>query len=212
MEINVSEDVERRANKLLIANGIKQDIPYIVLAPEARHPKDRYNPDHFAAVARILAAQTELQILIIGSSERAGTIQPVLQVADENLYGNVSSLIGKTTIPELAAIIRQAGLIITNKSASMRIADSFHCPMIILCPRTDDISPWRPRNPSVRLLCRPTSCSICDEFNCAYGMKCLEIRPEEVAIAALEMLSNQTYPHTTYHVLQEYRSEVVASF
>jgi hypothetical protein len=39
-------------------------------------------------------------------------------------------------------------------------------------------------------------------------MKCLEIRPEELAIAALEMLGEQTESSAIYHVLQEYRSEM----
>jgi hypothetical protein len=39
-------------------------------------------------------------------------------------------------------------------------------------------------------------------------MKCLDIRPEEVVIAALEMLGEQTHASTTYHVLQEYSSEI----
>ena len=202
LALTIPEDVARRANELLMENGITRDVPYIVLAPGASVACNQYAPKYFAAVAHLLAAQSERQLVIVGDSEAAHRIQPVLQVADENLYGNVHSLVGKTTIPELAAVIRQANLTISNKSASMHIAEAFHCPMIALYPRTDKIDSWRPRNTSTRLLCRPARCSLCHSTSCPYGMKCLDIRPEEVAVAALEMLADQTYEPTPYSVLQ----------
>jgi lipopolysaccharide heptosyltransferase II len=208
LELHIPQDMENRAKELLIENGVKQGTPYIVLAPGASVPAYQYAPHHFAAAARILAAQTDLHIVIVGSYEDVEAIQPLLQVANENLYGNVHSLVGKTTIPELAVIIRQASLTITNRSAAMHIADVFQRPLLVLCPETDDTSSWMPRHASARVLCRPASCSLCSESDCRYWMKCLDIRPEEVAIAAMEMLGEQAYSPATYHVLQEYGSEM----
>jgi ADP-heptose:LPS heptosyltransferase len=193
---------------MLSENGIEHGTPYIVLAPEASLPDYRYNPYHFAAAARTLAAQTEMQMVMVGSLEDMEVIQPVLQVADENLYGNVHSVIGRTTLPELAALIRGARLTITNRSAAMHIADIFKCPTVVIYPGTDATDSWRPRSTSARVLSRPAFCSLCYESDCSYGMKCLDIRPEEVVIAALEMLGGQSCSSTIYRVLQEYRSEM----
>lgn len=208
VELSISEDIEQKANELLIENGIEPDIPYTVLAPGSSYMDFRYEPHCFAAAARILSAQTELQLVIVGGVEELEIIQPVLQRADENLYGNVHSLVGKITLPELAAVIRRASLTITNRSAAMHIAEVFNCPMVVLYPETDTNSSWNPRSPSTRVLSRPDSCSVCYESACQFGMKCLDIRPQEVAITALEMLGEQAYPSTTYHVLQEYKSEM----
>jgi ADP-heptose:LPS heptosyltransferase len=124
-------------------------------------------------------------------------IQPVRQVANQKVYGNMYSLVEKTTLPELAAIIRHASLTIANKSVNMHLAEAFGCPMVILHSESDMISQWMPRNASVRLLSRPAICSHCNEADCQNGINCLDVRPEEIAIAALEMLSEQTYqsPH-----------------
>jgi ADP-heptose:LPS heptosyltransferase len=208
MELKISEEIERRTNELLSQNGVKHGSRYIVLAPEASLPAERYDPHHFASAARTLSAQTELQMFLVGSSEDTATIQPVLQVANENLYGNVHSLVEKITLPELAAVIRGASLTITNKSAAMFIADVFQCPMVVLYPGTEGTDPWHPRSPSARILSRPASCALCAESDCRYGMKCFDIRPEEVVMAALEVLGEQTYASTTDHVLQAYRSEI----
>ena len=133
------------------------------------------------------------------------SLQPVLQVANENLYGNVYSLVEKTTLPELAAVIRQASLTIANKSISMHFADVFGCPMVILHSETDMINQWVPRQTSARLLSHPSACLHCNQTDCPNGINCPGIRPEEVAIAALEMLSAQTYPHANYRQILEYQ-------
>lgn len=208
MELCIPNNLAKSADELLMNAGVRPSVPYIVLAPGAGVTTRQYDPYHFAAAARILSAQPELQMIIVGSAEDGEAIAPVLQVANENLYGNVHSLVGKTTIPELAAVIRGASLTITNRSAVMHIADVFQGPLLVLYPETDNTSSWMPRQASALLLCRPSSCSLCAGSDCRYGMKCLDIRPEEIAIAALEILGEQTYASATYHVLQEYKSEV----
>jgi hypothetical protein len=59
-------------------------------------------------VAGILATQAEQQLVVVGTSAEVKMIQPVLEVADENLYRNVYLLVGKTTLPKLAAMIRHS--------------------------------------------------------------------------------------------------------
>jgi ADP-heptose:LPS heptosyltransferase len=192
-ELYIPDGVQERANELLHTVHINPHLPYIVLAPGASCSARRYDPVRFAEATRILAAQTELQLVIVGDSREAESLEPVLKVAEENLYGNLHSLVGKTTVPELAAIIRQASLTIAHNSAPMHIADAFQCPMVILYSGTDLVSQWMPRNAPARLLCHPVFCSPCYNVVCPFEMKCLDIRPEEVAIAALEMLDEQIF-------------------
>jgi len=207
LELNIPENVENRANELLGIAGLKLNVPYILLAPGAMSALGQYVPDHFAAVARILAAQTEQQLVIVGTSAEAKMIQPVLQVVEENLYGNVYSLVGKTTLPELAAIIRQASLTIANNSVSMQLADVFGCPMVILHSEADMSNQWMPRQACARLLSRPAACSYCTRTDCLHGINCPDIRPEEVAIAALELLTRQTYIQSDYKGIFESKME-----
>src|SRR5215216_2953541 len=150
-DLSIPQNVEDRARELLSAIGVKPDIPYIVFAPHSEGLLNQYSPTHFAAVAHILAAQTEQQLVIVASSAEAKSIQPVLKVVNENLYGNMYSLVEKTTLPELAAIIRHASLTICANSVSMHFADVCGCPMVILHSETDTVNQWRPRNASVRL-------------------------------------------------------------
>jgi ADP-heptose:LPS heptosyltransferase len=192
-ELHIPNHIQQRAAELLSSVHVNPQWPYIVLAPGASCAARRYNPRRFAEATRILAAQTELHLVIVGNASERESLGPVLQVAEENLYGNLHSLVGKTSVPELAAIIQQASLTIAHNSAPMHIADALGCPMIILYSGTDLVSQWVPRQAPARLLCRPVFCSPCYNFICPFDMQCLDIRPEEVAIAALEMLDERVF-------------------
>jgi ADP-heptose:LPS heptosyltransferase len=192
LELSVSGEVQENADKLLESAGIKPDMPFIVLAPGANDRARRYDPKRFAMVARLLAAEAGVPVVITGSVKEAETIQPVIEVAAER-QGNVHSLVGRTTLPELAGIIRRASLVVANHSAAMHLADAFERPMVILYSGTEFVSQWRPRSARARLLCRPVFCAPCHNAECPYAMQCLDIRPDEVAIAALEMLAERFY-------------------
>lgn len=210
-ELSIPEEVENSANHLLSAVGLKPNRPYIVVAPGTNGEEaSQYDPQHFAAVAHILETQIEEQLVIVGNAAEAKTIQPVLDLVNENLYGNIFSLVEKATLPEVAAIIQRASLTITNNSVSMHFADAFECPMIILHAETEVVSQWMPRNASVRLLSLPVSCSPCDHAECPYGINCLDLRPEEVANAALEVLTEQTYKQPSYKGILEYKIDTKA--
>ncbi|HEU0292245.1 MAG TPA: glycosyltransferase family 9 protein [Anaerolineales bacterium] len=193
LELYIPDDVQERVHELLYSVRLNPQMPFIVLAPGAGCSARRYDPLRFAEATRILAAQTELHLVVVGNERESESLEPVLQLAEENLYGNLHSLVGKTSVPELVAILRQASLTIAHHSAPMHIADAVGCPMIILYSGTDLVSQWMPRHAPARLLCRPVFCSPCYNYICPFDMECLDIRPEEVAIAALEMLDERVF-------------------
>jgi hypothetical protein len=63
-----------------------------------------------------------------------------------------------------------------------------------------------PRGISARLLSRPAACARCNQNDCQYGINCQDVRPEEVAIAALEMLSAQTDSRPYYEGILRYKT------
>ena len=198
VELEIPESVEKKANELLGAAGLRPELPYLVLAPGSTQALSEYDPNHFADVAHLLAAQTELQLVLVGSSAEAKTIHAVLQLANENLYGNIFSVVEKTDLPELAAIIRRASLTLTNHSISMHLADAFGCPMVILYAESEMISQWAPRTAQARLISRPAACLSCSYSECPHGIHCPDVRPEEIAVAALELLTWHTYNQDTF--------------
>jgi ADP-heptose:LPS heptosyltransferase len=188
LELRIPFDVQASADRLLKKVGIKPGTPFIVLAPGSTDTARRYDPERFAEVVRILSIESDCPIVIVGNSREAQTLEPVIRMAEEHTHGRAKSLVGLTTVPELAALIRRASLTITNHSAVLQIADALECPAVVLYAGTDLINQWLPRQIPARLLCRPVFCAPCHHSECPYGKECLDIRPIEVVNAALGML------------------------
>jgi lipopolysaccharide heptosyltransferase II len=195
LELRLAGDIQSEADWLLRESGVDPAQPFIVLAPGASCAARRYDPERFARVAGLLASQAGLPLVIVGSERESEILAPVLAVANgkaSQSHNRIISLVGMTTVPQLAAIIRRASLLIANNSASLHLADAFRVPMVILYSGTEYESQWMPRNAPARLLRRYMSCSPCYNFRCPYGMECLDIQPQEVVDAALEIMNTVT--------------------
>ena len=185
LELTIADDIQAAADQLLRDVGIHPRQRFILLAPGASCAARRYDPVRYGSVARLLAAETRLPILLVGSEREQSLVEPIL-VDDHG--GAIVSLVGRTSVPELAAVIRRAAFVIANDSGPMHLADAFERPMIILFSGTEYESQWQPRGAPTRLLRRPTDCSPCYSFQCPYNMECLDIPPQEVAAEALALL------------------------
>jgi len=106
-------------------------------------------------------------------------------------------------VPEMAAVLGRAALVIANNSAALHIADALGRPMVITYSGTEWESQWRPRSAPARLLRRETACSPCFAFSCPYGMECLDFAPEAVVDEALAMLRTTHPVHPTSELARE---------
>jgi len=97
-------------------------------------------------------------------------------------------LVGKTSLSDLVALIASAQLLLSNNTSTMHIADATQTPSVILFSGTELECQWRPRRTPAILLRRPTPCSPCYDFTCPYQLECLDIEPEAVVNAGLQLL------------------------
>jgi ADP-heptose:LPS heptosyltransferase len=124
--------------------------------------------------------------VVVGSARESDLAAPIL--AAEPPAGTIRSLIGRTTVPDLAGVIARASLLIANDSGPMHFGDALGRPMVILFSGTEHESQWRPRSAASILLRRPTSCSPCYAFRCPFHMECLDIPAQEVVDASVGLL------------------------
>lgn len=183
LELHVPDGVQANADDLLRGIGVAPDAPFVVLAPGASCPARRYDPARFAAVAQMLAG--DLPVVVVGSAKEEGIVAP-LRALD---HPAIRFLIGQTGVPELAAVIRRAALVVANDSGPMHFADAFRRPMVVLYSGTERESQWEPRAAPSVLLRRPTFCAPCHLFVCPYHMECLDISPGEVVAHARRLLA-----------------------
>jgi ADP-heptose:LPS heptosyltransferase len=190
LQLVIPADVERDADDLLRGHGLGPDSAFLALAPGASCPARSYDPDRFAAAMRLIMQACALPVVIV-AAPREIAIARQIQAALPTLP--VVSLAGETSVPQLAAVLRRATLVVANDSGPMHIADAFGRPMVILFSGTELESQWQPRTAPARILRRPTRCAPCYRFQCPYAMECLDIPPEAVAEAALDLLSRTAH-------------------
>ncbi|NJL83401.1 MAG: glycosyltransferase family 9 protein [Chloroflexaceae bacterium] len=156
---------------------------YIVLNPWTSCQSRNYDVMRFAVAANQLSQITGWPVAVTGVAKDRARSQSLLAYLE-----NPRDLLGKTSLAELVALIARAKLLLSNNTSTMHIADATKTPSVILFAGTELECQWRPRSAPAKLLRRPTPCSPCYAFACPYNLECLEIAPEEVVAAGLELL------------------------
>lgn len=187
-QLAIAIPVEERVAALqaLERAGIDPAQPFILLHPGASAQARRYPAERFGHVAHLLW-QRGWPVLVTGIARERELLARVRDVAPA-----VPLLVDETTLAEYAALIERASLVICNNTLPMHLADALRTPALVLYSGTDYEEQWQPRATRNRLLRRETPCHPCYLFDCPIGLPCLDIPPEEVADAAMEMLQAST--------------------
>lgn len=185
LELSVSSDLDASARGLLRGVGVDADSPFIAIAPFATCAARTYDPARFAEALRHLTTDTRMPAVVLGGERETGVAKAFLALTRGY---RVQSLVGRATIAEQAAVIRRSGLVITNDSGPMHLADAFRRPTVVLFSGTELESQWRPRTTDAVLLRCPTVCSPCYAFDCPEHMECLDIPADEVVKHAKRLL------------------------
>ena len=161
--------------------------PQIILSPAGSRPSKNWNPDHFAVLCNMLISKTNASIYIIGQGD-------IAQKQTERIYELMKeqpvSLVNKTDIGEMIALIESADLLISVDSGPAHVAYYLNIPCITLFgPGTfNQWAPW-PQDLSLsRYFLSSCKCNPKD-YNCQQKEHCMDaIKPLDVFAAATDLL------------------------
>ncbi len=185
LSISVPKEARETAAQLLEARGVAPGMPYLLLNPWASAQARTYPTDRFARAAGHLSEETGWPVVVTGTGKDRESASGLFEALGE--WG--MDLVGATGLPELAALVEGARLVLTNNTSAMHLLDALRVPGVVLFSGTELEEQWRPRSARHRLLRRETWCSPCYAFECPYNLQCLDIPPEEVAQAGLSLLA-----------------------
>lgn len=100
---------------------------YICIHPGSRGAWRQWPVEHFAALADFCSEQG-YQIVITGTKEEAGIVQSVI----DNMKGEAINTAGKTSMGAVAALIKDAAMLISNCTGVSHIAAAFGTPSIVI--------------------------------------------------------------------------------
>ncbi|HJV73461.1 MAG TPA: lipopolysaccharide heptosyltransferase II [Noviherbaspirillum sp.] len=171
------------ARELLQVLGIDTAKPWLMLHPGATAPSRRYPAQHWNAAAHMLAKRLQCPLVFSGSEQEAALIENIRK----DLL-DTCSLAGQLGLGQLAALIGQAPLLISNNTGPAHIAAAVGTPVIDLYALTNpQHTPWMVPH---RVLFHDVPCRNCYKSVCPEGHHdCLaRVSPARVADAAIELL------------------------
>ena len=191
LQVPVSRASEERVRALFDKNGISQGEAVIVIHPAASCRSRRWALERFAKVSDVLSKKYGARIVVISGPGED-------KVMGDKVAGLMKSkalnLAGKTSVSDLASILRRSRLLISNDSGPVHISCAVGTPVISIFSRKDrGISPerWGPVGKKDIALHKDAGCEICLAHNCKLGFKCLNmISVEDVLSAADKILKN----------------------
>jgi ADP-heptose:LPS heptosyltransferase len=98
--------------------SIKSQRPYVVFFPGAGAALRQWNPEKFALVLDFILAETPFDVLIAGSEGERTLGETIAGKPSDR----VQNLCGKTSLPELVGMIKNARLLISNESSAVHMA------------------------------------------------------------------------------------------
>jgi len=188
--IYFSPEDKKRVAGLFQENNIKENDKLIVIAPGARSHTKRWDKEKFGGLISKLAQEFPVRIILAGDKEDA----QVNRYIAEHAKIPILDLSGKTTLNELALLLKRASLLISNDSASLHIASYMDIPVVAIFGITDDekYAPWSEGSLVVKkdIYCRPCSKALCGSGT----LECLSlVKVDDVfrAVKAVLIASNQ---------------------
>jgi heptosyltransferase II len=187
-ELFATEADEAAADLAWARLGLPRSEPIVCLNTGGAYgPAKSWPVEHFAALARRLAADAARAVLVVcGPSERDAA-RAIVAGAD---HPRVVSLADQTVSLGLTkACIRRAGLLITTDSGPRHFAAAFRVPVLTLFGPTF-IAWTRTYHPRALHVYHPVPCGPCQRPECPLGHhRCMrELSPDAVFQAALRLL------------------------
>jgi lipopolysaccharide heptosyltransferase I len=166
--VPISCDAERVVDRLLAANRLL-DRPLAVVVPGTLWETKHWHADGFASVARHLMGMGRAVVLAGANAERARCREVAALAPD------VCDLSGRTTLSELAALIRRATICVTNDSGSMHLTAALGRPVVSIFGPTDPvwIGPYGQPNSVVRADVPCSPCYLRRLRRCPHDHTCM---------------------------------------
>lgn len=194
----VSDDARERAAALLAERRIAPGDSFVAVhagTSEVMRWK-QWGLDRFERVVRELAdSRAELKFVLVGAPDERAEQSAIVERLAAALPGRFADLVGATTVPELAAVLERATLLVGNDSGPMQIAVALGLQTVVPWGPSD-LPRNAPRGPEHTVIFKGLPCSPCYRMPGDSGVhlcgdrQCLkQIGVDEVTAAALERLS-----------------------
>ncbi len=182
-ELVVSDECAGRVRQLLAGEGVSEDETLIAVQPFSLWAYKDWGISKYAGLIEWIRSRYGVPVLITGSeSEREQS-----DVICAKTGGRVYNMAGKTSIGELAGLLKCCGLFIGGDSAGLHIAAAVGTPTVgIYGPSSSEA--WAPRGEKHCVVSKDMPCMPCSRKGCSDSgiSRCMEELSLEEVIADID--------------------------
>jgi lipopolysaccharide heptosyltransferase II len=173
--------------------------PLVAIHPGTGAQVKNWLPDHWAEVARELQARYGAQVVLTGGSGEWALVEQIAA----RLEPRPATLIGETTIGQLAALFSRCGLVVGGDSGPLHLAAAVGTPTVRLYGPTDvrEFGPWPPGSTQIALVaglpCQPCRNLVAPPCGATETPACMRTLTPSTVLAAADslLLAGRSTPH-----------------
>lgn len=128
LQFHVDDQARAEASAILAKYGLARTDFLVCMQLGASDRDKRWPEERFAELARSLVQKYGARIVLLGVDAEA----PLGAQFERYLPDTAVHLFGQTTIPQLAAILEWARVLVTNDTGTMHIAAAVKCPVVLV--------------------------------------------------------------------------------
>jgi heptosyltransferase-2 len=186
IRLQVPSAAREAAQASLLRAGARKDVWRCAIAPGASYGAAKcWPPERFAALADRLISECGADVILFGTpseEEMAARIRSAMKC-------NPISLVGQTSMRDLAAFFSACSIFIGNDSGAMHVAAAAGLPVIAIFGPTDPEG-TAPLTPQFTLIREPVSCSPCFLRTCPVDHRCMTRISVDAVFSAAQQIQN----------------------
>lgn len=128
LSFETGDEEDSHISAMLAEAGITDDAFLVAMQLGASEQNKRWAERRFAELAALLKARYNATILLVGVEEE----KAYGEIFEGHAPGLATHLFGKTSVPQLAALLRRCRLLVTNDTGTMHLAAAVQCPIVVV--------------------------------------------------------------------------------
>lgn len=161
--LELKKSIQDEIDKKLIQWGINPEEKLIALNAGGTWPTKRWTVNGFAQLADVLNRKYG-RVIFVGSLEDLSLVEEIVNLMETKPV----IATGKTSLPELAALLARCDLVISNDSGPVHVAAAVGTPTITIFGPSDDLK-YRPLGEKHKIVTSSVDCRPCGKHKCPLG-------------------------------------------
>jgi ADP-heptose:LPS heptosyltransferase len=129
LQISIDPAASQYVDEMLRGAGFTNPGPLIAVQAGASQAKRQWSPARFIEMVTMLDKEYHARVVLTGSPRELDIVNPILQGCGS---ANVFSAVGKTSIPQLAALLSKCDVLVTGDTGPMHISVAAGTPVVAM--------------------------------------------------------------------------------